>query len=405
MKVVVVGPADAAAVASVWAPSLLPALRGVQPYPARPPELLASALLGAGVEVELVTLSPSVSVPLTMSDGPLTVLIGPYRPCGRANDVFRAERRNLRALLAQTDGAVVHAHWTYEFAWSILADPRPRAVTVHDAPLTILRHMPNAYRTVRAAMAYRVRAGSFRGLAVSPYVARRWRREMLDRRPLEIVPNFVSVGGRKAAPAGGGGPRLVSVGDTSRLKNLRPLLTAFRSVRRRHPAATLCLVGPGLGAQDPMADRARAQGLAGGVEWRGRRDHGSTLDEMAGAHVVVHPSLEESFGMSVAEAMAMGTPVVGGRSSGAVPWLLDHGRAGVLVDVRSPRSIADGLLAVLEDVELADRIGSAAADRIRVDLSEEVVLHRHLRIYEQLTDRRVDAAAASSGSRSEGKCG
>lgn len=387
MKVVVVGPADAAAVAAIWAPSLVPRLRDVSPYPARPTELLVCALLGAGVEVELVTLSPSVSTPMTMTEGPLSILVGAYRSSGRANDLFRAERRSLASMLAQTDGDVLHAQWTYEFAWSVLSDQRPRLVTVHDAPLTIVRHLPTAYRAIRAAMAYRVRVGSFRGIAVSPYVAARWRREMIDRRPLEIVPNFISVGRRTASPPGTGGPRLVSVGDSSSRKNLRPLLRAFQLVRGRHPTASLRLVGSGFGPADPMIRWAAQSGLGDGVEWLGRMDHKATLDELMTADVVVHPSREESFGMSVAEAMAMGVPVVGGRDSGAVPWLLDGGRAGVLVDVRSPQRLADGVLGLLDDPERAASLGAVASARIKESFSVEAGLQRHLRLYEQMTGR------------------
>lgn len=387
MKVVVIGPADAAAVAAIWAPSLLPRLRDVTPYPARPTELLACALLGAGVEVELITLSPSVVAPVTMSAGPLSILVGAFRSTGRANDFFRAERRGLAALIAQTEGDVLHAHWTYEFAWSILADQRPRVVTVHDAPLTVVRHLPTAYRAVRAAMAYRVRVGSFRGIAVSPYVGARWRRQMLDRRPLEIIANFVSVGGRRAPRSGTTGPRLVSVGDAGPLKNVLSLLQSFRLVRMQHPTASLRLVGSGLGPADPMVDWAAGRGLCDGVGWLGRMDHEATLDELMIADVVVHPSREESFGMSVAEAMAMGVPVVGGRDSGAVPWLLDGGRAGVLVDVRSPQRLADGVLGLLDDPERAASLGAVASARIKESFSVEAGLQRHLRLYEQLTGR------------------
>lgn len=402
MKVVVVGPADAAAVAAVRAPSLLPKLKGVEPYAGRPSELLALALLSAGVEVELVTLSQSVSAPIAMTDGPLSVLIGPLRRRGRARDLFRAERRSLRTLLTQTDGDLVHAQWTYEFAWSVLADSRPRIVTVHDAPLTIARRMPTAYRAVRAGMAYRVRAGSFRGIAVSPYVAARWRREMLDPRPLEVIPNFVSAIGRAARSSGALGPRLVSVGDAGSLKNISVLLRAFQIVRQQHPGASLRLVGAGLGAADPLSGWASAHGLGRGVVWLGRQDHESTVDVMSAADVVVHPSIEESFGMSVAEAMAMGVPVVAGRRSGALPWLLDGGRAGVLVDVRSVPSLVEGVLRLVEDPHLANRIGAAGSDRITTHFSTNAALQGHLRIYEQVTGRSPACRRDRTPSRKDG---
>lgn len=386
MKVVVVGPADAAAVAADCAPGLVGRLRDVDGYPARPTELLVRSLLSAGVEVELVTLSPSLTSSLTMTDGPLTVLVGAYRPAHRARDIFRAERRELASLLAQTDGSIVHAQWTYEFAWAALNDGRPLVVTAHDAPLTVLRHMPTPYRAIRAGMAYRVRAGSFHGVAVSPYLAAKWRRQMLDGRRLDVIPNLVLGRGPVRAPAErAGGCRLACVGDTGRRKNIKPLLHAFQLLRRRHPAATLSVVGPGLAPDDPFAQQAVQRGLSAGVRWLGRLDHESTLDTLAASDVAVHPSLEESFGMAVAESMAMGLPVVGGRRSGAVPWLLDGGRAGVLVDVRSPESLLGGLLGVIEDPAYADRVGDAAAERIRTSFSTDMVVDRHLRLYQQVS--------------------
>jgi glycosyltransferase involved in cell wall biosynthesis len=393
MKVVVVGPADAAVVAASWATPLLPRLENLRPYAGRPTELLVHALLGAGLEVELVTLSPSVPGALTMSHGPLSVLIGHQRSHGRAKDLFRAERRTLMSLVGQTEGRVLHAQWTYEFAWSILADPRPKVVTVHDAPLTVLRRMPDPYRAMRTAMAYRVRAGSFRGIAVSPYAAGRWRREMFDPRPLQVIPNFVSGTSRRTPPTAAG-PLLLSVGDGGALKNVRTLLRSLPVLRSRHPEVGLRLIGPGLGVADAMARWAAHNGLAAGVEWLGRRDHEFVLGEMAAADIVVHPSLEESFGMSVAEAMAMGLPVVGGQHSGAVPWLLADG-AGLLVDVRSPQALADGVLRVMEQPGLADRLGAAAAARIDERFSRESVLRAHIDVYEKAVSKGMRSSVVT----------
>ena len=47
--------------------------------------------------------------------------------------------------------------------------------------------------------------------------------------------------------------------------------------------------------------------------------------------------------MTLLEALIEGTPVVGGLNSGAVPWVLDFGEAGELVNVLDPASIADGI--------------------------------------------------------------
>lgn len=377
--VVIVGPADPSVIAAECAPDLLPALEGIRGYTATPVENLVVSLLRRRVPVELVTLSPSVSGSVTMSSGLFSVLIGPYRPAGRARDFFRHERQVLRDLLRRTSGPVVHAHWTYEFAMSALQDPRPRAVTIHDAPLTVLRHMGTAYRAARAAMAYRVRAGSFTGVAVSPYLAGQWRRQMLDRRRLAIIPNVVCIPPAPRRPAAAA--EFVCVAAAGRLKNVSRLLAAFRLVRARCPDVTLRIVGPGLGPNDPLPVSTSRLELGSSVRWVGPLPHRETVLAMAGATALVHPSLEESFGMTVAEAMTLGVPVVGGESSGAVPWLLDAGRTGVLVDVRRPDALAGGMLRVLDDPVAAELLGAAAAERAGALFTPGAVTDRHLELY------------------------
>jgi alpha-1,3-rhamnosyl/mannosyltransferase len=67
---------------------------------------------------------------------------------------------------------------------------------------------------------------------------------------------------------------------------------------------------------------------------------------MAAATLLVLPSLEEGFGLTVAEAMAAGLPVVCSRGTA-----LDEvaGDAAERVDPLDPRSIADGLERLLDD--------------------------------------------------------
>lgn len=89
--------------------------------------------------------------------------------------------------------------------------------------------------------------------------------------------------------------------------------------------------------------------------------------------------------MPLIEAGAMGVPVIAGQGSGAVPWILEHGKNGVLVDVRSPRSIARAMLELAEDAQRRTDLGQAAnaTVRQRFDISRSV--DRYEEIFAQLT--------------------
>ena len=81
----------------------------------------------------------------------------------------------------------------------------------------------------------------------------------------------------------------------------------------------------------------------------------------AGADVFCFPSLLEGFGFPVLEAMAQGTPVVTSRGTSTEELARDG--AGVLVDPRDPRSIADGIeRALADDGTLAEAGPKRAAE-------------------------------------------
>jgi len=118
----------------------------------------------------------------------------------------------------------------------------------------------------------------------------------------------------------------------------------------------------------------------------GRLPYHETLREIASAAVLLHPALEESFGMTGLEAMVVGTPVIAGRDSGNMPFLLDHGNAGVLCDVRSPQAIADALLGVLMDQERAERIVQCAREVARSKFSEDKVIPAYIDYYRDILE-------------------
>lgn len=303
--------------------------------------LLVRELLRRGERVVVATLSPDVTEPVSF-DGPrLRLHVGPYRSNQRARDAFRIERSAIRDAILHERPDVVHAHWAYEFALGALAAPTPSVITLHDWAPTILHFHRDLYRSVRLGMQVATFARGRLFTAVSPYIAAssaRWHR------PANVIPNglpdeqFLE---RSRSGPDRRAPHLVSVNTGfGRRKNTTTLLRAFALLRNALPDARLTLIGGGYQAAGPAQRWATANGLESGVTFAGEQPHRALLTRVRAADVLVHPSLEESFGMTLIEAMSQRTPVVAGDRSGAVPWVLDHGRAGLMVDVRDPAAIA-----------------------------------------------------------------
>jgi glycosyltransferase involved in cell wall biosynthesis len=108
--------------------------------------------------------------------------------------------------------------------------------------------------------------------------------------------------------------------------------------------------------------RARDGGIADRVHFGGfQKDVRPFLREF---DLFVHPSYGEPFGLSIIEAMAMRKPVIA-CNTGGVPEIITHGSDGWLVEERSTEAVATAMTTLLNDRELARRIGERARATIR----------------------------------------
>lgn len=146
-----------------------------------------------------------------------------------------------------------------------------------------------------------------------------------------------------ADPGAPQSPRLLFVGRvTDPRKNATLLLDAYQKLKHYIPAATLTIVGP------YTESWRRSLGIdldALGVRLTGRVSVGELAEACLSHHLLIVPSVQEGFGIVVAEALHAGLPVVSTRCGGPEAVLNASG-AGVVVDHTS-ESIVSGALAVL----------------------------------------------------------
>lgn len=361
--------------------------------------LLAEGLLDAGHDVEVYTLDRRAARPVHARGAHLRVHVLPMRESGRGRDAYRSERRHLAAALESNEADVLHAHWSYEYALAALATGRPTVVTVRDWAPSVVRLLPMPYWVVKLLMNVAVLAQRPVLTTPSPYMAARLRRWSPER--VEVIPNGVPDDLVAAASRSGPtGNVVLSVSDGfGGIKNTATLMDAHSALRRRRGDAELVLVGAGHGPDGDAQRWARAHGREEGVRFLGRVPHDEVLQLMRSADVLVHPSREESFGNVLVEAMAQGLPVVGGRRSGAVPWVLDGGRAGALVDIEDATAIADACLALLDDPARWAAASAAGVACVRRRFRLSVVVRRYVSVYESVLAQHVENGRQASTSR------
>jgi glycosyltransferase involved in cell wall biosynthesis len=99
--------------------------------------------------------------------------------------------------------------------------------------------------------------------------------------------------------------------------------------------------------------------LPGQVEWSASVPNDEIAALLDAATVLVLPSRSEGLGRIVVEALCRGRPVVATRVGG-ITDLVSGGENGLLVPPQDPASLADALVRVLTDGELAARLAAAA---------------------------------------------
>lgn len=314
---------------------------------------------------------------------------------GRILDFYRVERDAMAVALREAGPDVVHAHWLYEFAWAALDSGLPTVVTSHDSPWKVARLHARAkptislYRALRVLMARQVLRRASHLTAVSPYM----RDEILRRVPgqVRVVPNPVDGYSLSLGTDRRLGDRLhlaMVCNGWSDLKNAPGGLRAFARLLAHRPEVRLHLFGQDFEPQGLAWHWCRAQpDLQGCFEastFHGPMTHRDVLDALSRCDLLLHPSREETFGLVLAEAMALGLPVVAGAGSGAVPWVVDDPRC--LCDIEDPTAIARTALALLQPAVYAE-VSARLRASVRQRFSREGVVQQYLQAYREAMHR------------------
>jgi glycosyltransferase involved in cell wall biosynthesis len=179
---------------------------------------------------------------------------------------------------------------------------------------------------------------------------------------------------------------ILCVGRLVHVKNHARLLAAFRKVLDKHPAARLRLAGDG-----PLGESLRRLAteleISRQVEFLGFRDDVPRLLLEADAFVL--PSLSEGFGLAVAEAMAVGIPVIGAKVGG-LPEVMQALGDDWLIEPTDVEAWAGAMLHMIElsparRQELGDRAREAAQA-----FAPEANVRQVQALYLELLGRPVD---------------
>lgn len=276
----------------------------------------------------------------------------------------------------------------------LAAERRPRLIVeVHGDWRSAARLYGSGFRRLYAPLAERLALVALRradgARAVGSHTGRLVE-DATSRRPLAIFPTYSDIqsfGGppRPLPPV----PTVIWIGALERVKNPELLATAWPGVVARNPQAQLVVLGTG--RLEPVVTQLRSA-FPENVEWIPRLRPSDVARRLDEATLLALPSLSEGLPRVVIEAFSRARPVVA-SAVGGVPDIVVSDRNGILVPPADADAFAEALVRVLNDRELASRLGAAAladARRFQWTPAEYAVAVR------RLVERVLDQGDAGS---------
>ncbi len=344
-------------------------------------------LMERGHQVTLYTTAREIDSPTTFCGNGLRIRIAKLRACGTGRDFFRSERDQLTRMMIEDRCDLIHAHWTYEFALAAIASRIPTLSTIHDHPWTVLSHFRDGHRAARLLMAY---ATAFRGshfTAVSAGAALHFQRFIRPGIPIDVVPNglpsgIFALGCRSRCETGDAVRFATILRGWSRLKNAVAALKAFHLLRHEIPGAKLDMFGIDYESSGPAHRWAIAHKVAEGVSFVGALSYEELLQRVSSdIDVLVHPSLNETFSMTILEAMALRKAVVVGDRTSGMHEMLGSEDGGVFVDAANPSAIAGAMSRLALDAGFRTRLAARGFQRASSMYRLDKVISHYEQIY------------------------
>ncbi len=181
------------------------------------------------------------------------------------------------------------------------------------------------------------------------------------------------------------GKIILFVGRLSKVKGLNYLIDAMPEILNEMPDAILLIVGPDFGLQMGLRRRVKQLFIEKKVLFTGYLPDDELVGSYAASDLFVFPSLAESFGIVLLEAMAMGKPVIA-TNVGVAHDLIRNGVNGFLVEPRRPDQIAKTVISLLKNGNLAIKMGNVNR-KIASEYSWDNITQTICEVYRELCGR------------------
>lgn len=175
---------------------------------------------------------------------------------------------------------------------------------------------------------------------------------------------------------------LGTVGSLNYQKGIQFLIRAMPRILKEFPNVKLEIVGEGT-YKKVLQSEVDSLKLKNKVIFAGFVKN--IYERIEKFDVYIQPSISESFGLAIIQAMGMGIPVVA-TTTGGIPEVVTTGKSGFLVPASSPKALAQGVLELLRDPEMAKKMGEIAREDVKIKFNLKDMIEKTETLYEAVAE-------------------
>lgn len=201
-----------------------------------------------------------------------------------------------------------------------------------------------------------------------------------------VLFNATKIPKEKAKIFSGKDFHLGTVATLNFYKGIQYLIQAMPKVLKEFPRTTLEVIGEGeyrrqlekLTKKLKLEKSVHFQGFVKDIE-----------EKMLHFDIYIQPSLSESFGLAIIQAMSLGIPIVA-TNTGGIPEVVTAGKSGLLVEAGSPLALAEAIISLLRDPGRAQNMGELAREEVKIKFNLDDFIEEMEQIYETLAKSRSE---------------
>lgn len=236
---------------------------------------------------------------------------------------------------------------------------------------------------------YNILRDASKVVALTKIETEQYKKMGVDENKIEIVPNGIDLSEYENLPKRGGFRRkykikddekiILYLGRIHKIKGIDLLVKAFADLIKELDNIGLVIVGPDDGFLSTLKKQIKDLKISNRILFTGPLYERDKLRAYIDADVYVLPSVYETFGITVLEASACGTPIITTNNGDELDWIDD--KVGYVVEYGKDQ-LQDAIVKMLSDKELRRRFGEEGKRLVREEFGWDKSVKRLEVLYE-----------------------